>query len=131
MLGLVTGAQICHPPAINLETRRPVCLDCCSQGNHVMCQLIRILLNVKEAILLNTAGKTRGLNQDSPGQIRTCVHLKLTTVNSSDLQSNITSSRRLTTTSLTKGSSLLLTSVYLFFVPLPKVATLHLCVIVL
>ena len=78
-----------------------------------MCELIRILLNVKGAILLNIAGKTSGLNQDSPGQIRTCVHLKLTTVHSSDLQTNVTSSRRLITTSLTKGSSLLLTSVYL------------------
>lgn len=68
---------------------------------------------MKGAILLNTAGKTRGLNQDSPGQIRTCVHLKLTTVNSSDLQSNITSLKEAHNNSLTKGSSLLLTSVYI------------------
>lgn len=91
-----------------------ICLDCCTQGDHVMYDPIRRLLGVKGTLLLITPGKTTGVNQNFPGKIRTYVHLKLICFHSTDLRLNVNSSGKLKTISLARWSLLTLLMQYMY-----------------
>lgn len=85
-LGLLVVAHICGPPTTGLLALNFCSLDCCTRGDRVMYDPTRILLSVKETLLLITPGKTTGLNQGFSGQSGTYIGFKLTPVHSPDLK---------------------------------------------
>lgn len=78
------------------------CLGCCTQGDHIMYNPMKIPLSVKETLSLITPGETTGINQDFPGETEKYVHLKLTLVHLSDLRSNVPFSGKFVTTYLAR-----------------------------